>query len=104
VGGGVGGVGVGGGWVGRALGGFAALGGRGRRVPEDIGIVGCGNCGVSRFSTPAISTVMVDPRWIGRVAGQLVTELLAEPADAVIEPRQTPVETRPGFRGSTRRA
>jgi LacI family gluconate utilization system Gnt-I transcriptional repressor len=85
-----------------AFGALSALVSLGRRVPEDIGIVGFGNFEVSRFSTPAISTVMVDPRWIGRVAGQLVTELLAEPADAVIEPRQIPVETRPCFRGSTR--
>ncbi len=85
-----------------AFGALSALASLGHRVPEDIGLAGFGNFEVSRFSTPAISTVMVDPRRIGRAAGQLITELLAEPAEAVIEPRHIPVETRPCFRGSTR--
>ena len=51
------------------------------RVPEDIGIVGFGNFEVSRFATPAISTVSVDPKSIGRETGRLIGELLANNGD-----------------------
>jgi len=73
-----------------------------RRVPEDIGIAGFGNFEVSRFATPAITTVKVDPRSIGGAAGRLIGDLLA--ADAPPDPgrRDIKVATDLTFRGSTR--
>jgi LacI family gluconate utilization system Gnt-I transcriptional repressor len=51
---------------------------QGRRVPDDIAIAGFGDFEVSRYCTPTITTVSVDPYRIGRRAG----ELLVASADA----------------------
>ncbi|MEP2781289.1 MAG: LacI family DNA-binding transcriptional regulator [Pseudoruegeria sp.] len=49
---------------------------KGLRVPEDVAIAGFGNFEVSRFASPSITTVMVEPLIIGRETGALIARLL----------------------------
>lgn len=60
-----------------AFGVLSALKANGVQVPEGMGVAGFGNFEVSRFASPSISTVVVDPRGIGRAAGQMIGRLLA---------------------------
>ena len=83
-----------------AFGVLSALSARGMQIPRDIGVAGFGNFEVSRFATPAITTVTVDPRRIGRATGQLIAELLT--SDEKTIPRHIPVAADPSFRGSTK--
>lgn len=48
----------------------------GLRIPQDIALTGFGNFEVSRFATPSLSTVVVDPVRIGREAGRLLKDIL----------------------------
>lgn len=82
-----------------AFGVLQALKAAGKRVPEDTGVVGFGNFEVSRFSTPTITTVKVDPREIGRASGRLLAEVLGDVDRAA---RHEPVDVELSFRGSTR--
>lgn len=82
-----------------AFGVLSALKAEGRSVPEDIGIAGFGNFEVSRFSTPAITTVQVDPQRIGRATGQLLADVLGAHGDKAAQ--HVPVEIELSFRGST---
>lgn len=59
-----------------AFGVLSALKTRGVDVPGDIGVAGFGNFEVSRFSSPTISTVIVDPRRIGGEAGRLIEQIM----------------------------
>ncbi|MEM9048577.1 MAG: LacI family DNA-binding transcriptional regulator [Pseudomonadota bacterium] len=61
-----------------AFGAMSRLRERGIDVPEHIGIAGFGNFEVSRFSQPAISTVVVDPIRIGQETGHLIAGCLDE--------------------------
>ncbi len=78
--------------------------GRGISVPEQIAIAGFGNFEVSRFASPAISTVVVDPLKIGRETGRLIVRLLGESAThggATDEsPTHIEVPAEPVFRAS----
>ncbi|MGL4241927.1 MAG: LacI family DNA-binding transcriptional regulator [Beijerinckiaceae bacterium] len=65
-----------------AFGIVSALQRRGRRVPEDIAVAGFGDFEISRVALPAITTARVDPRAIGRQAGQLILALRAGSDDA----------------------
>jgi len=58
-----------------AFGLLSALKSDGVKVPDEIGIAGFGNFEVSRFSSPSISTVEVDPIRIGEAAGDLIGRL-----------------------------
>ena len=83
-----------------AFGVISAMPALGRRVPEDIGVAGFGNFEVSRFSTPSITTVSVDPKTIGQETGELIEKLLSDGQQAT---RQLiPVEVSLTFRGSTK--
>lgn len=84
-----------------AFGLMSAMKAEGIRVPEDIGVAGFGNFEVSRFSSPSISTVEVDPKRIGGAAGDLIGRLLQNPemSDEVV---QVQVKSRPLLRESTR--
>jgi len=83
-----------------AFGVLSSLRSMGKQVPEDIGLVGFGNFEVSRFSTPAITTVEVDPKRIGEATGRLLAELLG---GAEVPPHQhQTIEVTLSFRGSTR--
>ncbi|MEM0946087.1 MAG: LacI family DNA-binding transcriptional regulator [Pseudomonadota bacterium] len=85
-----------------AFGALSALRNLGRRVPEDIGVAGFGNFEVSRFATPTISTVTVDPKRIGHATGRLIAELLIESGPAEVIARHLPVDATPSIRGSTK--
>ena len=85
-----------------AFGVLSALKSAGRRVPEDIGVAGFGNFEVSRFASPTITTVTVDPSTIGFKTGQMIAELLADRESAVQKARQINVDVELTFRGSTK--
>ncbi len=82
-----------------AFGALSALRSMGKSIPHDIGIAGFGNFEVSRFATPAISTVEVDPTQMGEATGKLLAEILDSEDRS---PRHLPVEFRLSFRGTTR--
>ncbi|MEM6548017.1 MAG: LacI family DNA-binding transcriptional regulator [Pseudomonadota bacterium] len=83
-----------------AFGVQSALLSQGVSVPDQIGVAGFGNFEVSRHASPSISTVVVDPRQVGRQAGQLAVRLLASAEeDEVIQ--HIGVCAEPELRGST---
>ena len=59
-----------------ALGAIRTLVKRGLRVPEDISVVGCGNLDISGMTTPALTTVDQEPRELGRVAMELLVDII----------------------------
>lgn len=59
-----------------AFGVISGLKEQGIRVPEDIGVAGFGDFEVSRYSDPTISTVKFDAGEVGRVAADLITQLI----------------------------
>lgn len=83
-----------------AFGILSALLSSGKSVPADIGIVGFGNFEVSRFSTPTISTVAVDPKTIGRESGRLIAKLLEKGSD--LSRQSIQIEPQLIFRSSTK--
>ncbi|MEM7695957.1 MAG: LacI family DNA-binding transcriptional regulator [Pseudomonadota bacterium] len=84
-----------------AFGVLSTLKAMGRRVPEEIGVVGFGNFEVSRFADPTLTTVVVDPERIGGAAGQLLTEIF-EGGGPLRRRKDVPIEVELAFRGSTR--
>ena len=84
-----------------AFGVLSALKAQDIRVPEDVAVVGFGNFETSRFSTPAISTVEVDARGIGRETGALICRLVNGDEDYADIPRRTEVDVRLLWRDST---
>lgn len=85
-----------------AFGLLSALKSQQIRVPEDIAVVGFGNFEVSRFSSPAISTVKVDAHGIGRETGKLICRLLGSDEDTKSVPRHIPVDVTLSWRESTK--
>ncbi len=83
-----------------AFGVLSALKAEGKTAPDDVGVAGFGNFEISRFSTPAITTVQVDPKAIGRATGQLIAKVLH--ADTDDKPQHVPIDIHLSFRGSTR--
>lgn len=71
----------------------------GVKVPEQVAIAGFGNFEVSRFASPSISTVVVDPLRIGRETGRLIARLLKAGA-AGEAPNHIEVPAEPIFRQS----
>lgn len=71
-------------------------------VPDQISVVGFGNFEVSRFSSPKISTVLVDPVKIGRGAGRLIETLLRTPEAQAESIHHITVPTGLKFRESCR--
>ncbi|WP_229801492.1 LacI family DNA-binding transcriptional regulator [Tateyamaria omphalii] len=72
----------------------------GKSVPDDIGIAGFGDFEVSRFATPTITTVSVDPKIIGRETGKLIGQLLSD--DTPMSRSLVPVPVNLTFRDSTK--
>lgn len=84
-----------------AFGVLSALKEKGVDVPGDVGIAGFGDFEVSRYSSPAISTVKVDPDEIGRVAANLVNNLLLKDESAQKIKKRHSVEVSLDMRDST---
>jgi len=84
-----------------AFGALSALRAMNMDVPGDIGLAGFGNFEVSRFSTPAISTVTVDPRRIGQTTGRLIAQLLSDDDDAVAPAQNVGIDVEISLRAST---
>ncbi|WP_088921897.1 LacI family DNA-binding transcriptional regulator [Granulosicoccus antarcticus] len=74
--------------------------GKGIAIPGQIAIAGFGNFEVSRFASPSISTVVVDPLAIGRETGRLIVRLLDENATDK-SPTHIEVPAEPVFRASS---
>jgi len=85
-----------------AFGVLSGLQTAGRSVPNDIGVVGFGNFEVSRFATPTITTVKVDPKTIGAETGRMIAMLLAERDSRTNVVRQIDVQVELTFRASTK--
>ena len=85
-----------------AFGVLSALHSQNIQVPRDIAVVGFGNFEVSRFASPAISTVAVDPCGIGRETGKLIRRLIIGDEDPNQIPRHVLVDVRLSWRESTK--
>jgi DNA-binding LacI/PurR family transcriptional regulator len=59
-----------------AFGGLAALKSHGVRVPEDVSIVGFDDFGLSRLTTPGITTIHVPAEEMARIAAERLFELI----------------------------
>ena len=84
-----------------AFGMLSALLNAGKKVPDDIGIAGFGDFEVSRFATPTITTVAVDPKKIGRETGKLIGDLLAGGTE--VNQQQVYIPPELTFRNSTKK-
>jgi LacI family gluconate utilization system Gnt-I transcriptional repressor len=58
-----------------AIGVLAGLNLAGRRIPDDIAVVGLGDLEIGRLITPALSTLRIDGEAIGQTAGKLTVSL-----------------------------
>lgn len=85
-----------------AFGVIKALQEQGVQVPNDVGVAGFGNFEVSRFASPSITTVKVDPAEVGRVAAELVLRLLDDQEDKPKEPTNFQIDVSLSLRDSTR--
>lgn len=85
-----------------AFGAMSALKAAGRRIPDDIGVVGFGNFELSRFASPTLTTVSVDPKAIGSETGRMIADLLMNKDSDPKLHRQIDVEVELTFRGSTK--
>lgn len=56
----------------------------GRRVPEDVSVIGCGNLEIGEWSRPSLSTVDQHPRAIGRRAVECLFDRLDGDRDRAI--------------------
>lgn len=84
-----------------AFGAQSRLLAEGRRIPDDIAVAGFGNFEVSRFATPGISTVVVDPVRIGSETGKLLKKILFSNKKSSIEPEFIHVPVKVQFRQSS---
>ena len=73
----------------------------GKRVPEDIGVAGFGDFEVSRFASPDISTVVVDPERIGRETGRMINRMLADASGQPRARERIDIGVEIALRGST---
>ncbi len=73
---------------------------QGYRIPDDIAVAGFGNFEVSRFATPSISTVVVDPEGIGRETGRLLKRLFSSSDPLLNAPQHIHVPATVAFRQS----
>lgn len=85
-----------------AFGVLSALHDAGKSVPNDIAVAGFGNFEVSRFSTPSITTVTVDPKRIGQATGKMIASLLSSPHPSEQPVQHVAVDVELSFRGSTK--
>jgi LacI family transcriptional regulator, repressor for deo operon, udp, cdd, tsx, nupC, and nupG len=62
-----------------AVGALSALHRHGRRVPDDVAVVGVDDVPESRYTTPALTTVAIDRAFVAEWALELATSRLDEP-------------------------
>lgn len=62
-----------------ALGGLRAIREAGRRIPNDLSVIGFGNYDLVNYTDPALSSVQFDMRLIGTIAAKRLSMLLDEP-------------------------
>ncbi|MDZ4769900.1 MAG: LacI family DNA-binding transcriptional regulator [Chloroflexota bacterium] len=62
-----------------ALGGLRALREQGRRVPDDVAVVGFGDYELAHYTDPMLSSVQFDMALMGRMAARRLSMLLDEP-------------------------
>jgi DNA-binding LacI/PurR family transcriptional regulator len=77
-----------------ALGALRALQSRGKRVPEDVAVIGFDDVDEAQYSIPSLSTINPGRREIAQTAVQLLAERIAAGSDGGPAPR----EIRPKFR------
>ena len=61
-----------------ALGALRVLAERGRRVPEDVAVIGLDDVDDARFAVPSLSTIAPDKAFIARTAVSMLAERLEE--------------------------
>ena len=83
-----------------ALGAVRACAAAGRRVPDDVSVVGYDDLEAAALVPPGLTTVAQDPFAIGRAAVELLLELM-DGAGAAPQPRRLPTSL--VVRGSTAR-
>jgi len=79
-----------------ALGALLAAKKHGRRIPEDLAVVGFDDIDMAALANPPLSTMRIDQKALGRLTGELVVALLSEGPAMEIRERQIvfPVELR----------
>ncbi|GAA0926416.1 LacI family DNA-binding transcriptional regulator [Pseudonocardia zijingensis] len=80
-----------------AIGVLSALHRHGRRVPDDVAVIGVDDVPESRFTTPALTTVAIDRAFVVEQALEMITSRLAEPD---LAPRSVVAPHRLVVRGS----
>jgi DNA-binding LacI/PurR family transcriptional regulator len=72
-----------------AVGGLKALREAGRRVPQDVAVIGFGHLDIARYVTPTLTTVEFNLQAMGKKAARRLYDLLDDPDDytwGIIEP------------------
>jgi DNA-binding LacI/PurR family transcriptional regulator len=69
-----------------ALGALRTLADRGRRVPEDVAVVGFDDIEDGRFSVPSLTTVSPDKEEIARLALDCLADRIADPSIPAADP------------------
>jgi DNA-binding LacI/PurR family transcriptional regulator len=80
-----------------AMGGLRALKERGRRVPDDVAIIGFHGYEMAKFTEPPLTSIEFDMEVMGRVAARRLLDMLDEPDDDNL---LTLIPTRLVIRGS----
>ena len=73
-----------------AVGALSVLAGAGRRVPDDVAVVGYDNLGAAATTSPALTTIVNPVVAMARAAGEILIDLLAgkkiDPAPVIFAP------------------
>lgn len=86
-----------------AIGAIQALREAGRRVPEDVSVVGFDDIQSAAFQNPGLTTVRQPLREMGRIAAESILRRISAPATAAY-PKEIIVEPELIVRGTTARA
>lgn len=73
-----------------AIGASRALLDRGRRIPDDVAVIGFDGLVESPFLNPPLSSVTIDPHIVAKECLDLLTDRIAHPKRHVIECRSVP--------------
>ncbi|HZO06638.1 MAG TPA: LacI family DNA-binding transcriptional regulator [Solirubrobacterales bacterium] len=64
-----------------AVGALDAIAGRGLRCPEDVSVVGYNDIPISRYISPALTTIELPSEQLGQAAARMALDLIANPED-----------------------